>query len=161
MAKFHIFLISKKQDFTIAGEDYSAWVVTVAEEDYYFMHPSDPRPDGYKIRNIDGVIASSAGNDMLYYVTTERDIALMAEQANEYAGGGTSVAKAYLMFTVMSYEQRGPSSAWARGTAAKKALLVDWQDSGPQHGTLEEWVTAGYPLDRTVINPSLVRSGDA
>ena len=150
MAKvYHLFFISQKQTFNVGGTDYDAWVITSGGTDYYFMSPGDPRPEGYTVRDIVGVVASSGANDMLYFVTRSLPVALAATNSSEFAGGSdTSTASAYLSFTVLSYEQKAAHSAFPSGAAARLAIPARWKVSDEwQSGNLADWASAGYPMD--------------
>jgi hypothetical protein len=158
MPDYHIFFISQKQNFNVGGEDYQAWVVTVDAQDYYFMHPNDPRPDGFTVRNIDGVIASSGVNDMIYYVTRNLNEAVISIQADEFAGlGERSTAAAFVSFAVMSYEGKGAHAAFPKGAAARKAIKARWKEGGVMQPwqTVEDWVAAGYPMDTIHFDVSM------
>ena len=145
---FHLFFISQSQTFNVGGTDYNAWVVTTGGKDYYFMCPGDPRPEGYTVRDVVGIIASSGANDMLYFVTRNKNVAAAASVADEFAGGSnTSTASAWLSFALLSYEQKGAHSAFPKGAAAKLAIPAKWDDGGMQSGTFGEWLAAGAPMD--------------
>ena len=150
MAVYHLFFISQKQTFNVDGTDYDAWVINADGDDYYFMSPGDPRPEGYTVRDIVMVLASSGVNDMLYYVTRNLNEALKASVSSEFAGGSdTTTGSAYLSFAVMSYEQAGAHSAFPKAAAAKLALPCKWKDGVGdwQSGSLGDWISAGSPTD--------------
>ncbi len=147
---FHIFFIVQKQSFNVGGTDYDAWVINVDATDYYFMHPSWPRPDGYTVRDIAAVLASSGAYDMIYYATFNLNEAEIALQADEFAGlGERTTAAAYQSFTIMSYEQKGAHAAFPAGIAAKKAIGARWKEGGVMQPwqKVEDWIAAGYPMD--------------
>jgi hypothetical protein len=151
MKLYHLFFISQKQTFNVSGADYDAWVINSDGDDYYFMEASDPRPEGYPVRNIIKVLASSGQNDMLYYVTANKDVAIKASKSDEFAGGSdTSTASAWLSFVALSFLQKGAHSSFPAGAAAKIVMPVLWRDEVTQEivrGTLGDWVDAGSPTD--------------
>jgi len=149
MAKlYHIFFIAQKQQFNVAGSDYYAWVINSGGDDYYFMEPEDDRPEGYPIRNIVKVLASSGSNDMLYYVTNDSKTALACTNASEFAGGSdTTTASAWISFLSLSFLGEAAHSQFANGAAAKLVIPCRWKDGGSfVDGTLGDWILAGSPM---------------
>lgn len=152
---YHIFFIDQKQTFNVGGTDYDAWVITVDSTDYYFMEPGDPRPEGYTVRDIIGILASSGVNDMIYYVTNNTNQASIASQAAEYAGGSeVSTASAYLTFSILSVYDKAGHEPFPPRAALEKAINCQWQGSGGLK-TVEDWITAGYPITNFQCMPTI------
>ncbi len=155
---FHIFFISQKQTYNIGGTNYDAWPINSGGQTYYFMKPGDPRPEAPTVYNIVDVLASSGANDMLYFVTRKAATALLASEADEYAGGSdVSTAAAWLTFAVMSFMDQGAHSPFPAGAAAKIAIAARWKDAADewQSGNINDWQAAGFPQNGFHVTPKI------
>lgn len=158
----HIFFIAQKQTFNVGGIDYQAWPITSNGSTYYFMEAGDPRPDSPQVYDIVAVLASSGVNDMIYFMTNKAGVALIATDADEYAGGSNvSTAAAWLTFAVMSYRQQGAHAAFPVGAASNLALTAKWKNGEGEWmaGNINEWAAAGYPTTGFHVTPQVVVFG--
>ena len=130
-------------------------------EDYYFMEAGDPRPAGTPVQNIVGVMASSGGNDMIYYVTSSGSVALMGSESAKYAGGsGSSTASAYLTFAILSTFDKAAHEPFPPGAAVKIALPCRWKDGENWvNGDINAWIAAGYPTTGFEVVPPITVLG--